>query len=149
MVEIDPVAVGEAMSQTPIYTEYHPRWYRRRMSTYWWMRRWSYLAFIAREVSSLFIVWFVAFTLWQIRALSHGKASYQQFQAWTRHPFIVTVNVIALIFVMIHSVTWFNLAPKAMVVHWRGKRVPSKWIAGPNFAAWALLSLIVAWIVLG
>ena len=25
------------------YTEYHPRWYRRRVSTWWWLARWSYL----------------------------------------------------------------------------------------------------------
>ena len=28
----------------PAYTEYHPRWYRPRMSTCWWLERRSYLA---------------------------------------------------------------------------------------------------------
>ena len=45
--------VGGAMSQAPAYTEYHPRWYRRRVSTYWWMGRWSYLVFILRELSRI------------------------------------------------------------------------------------------------
>jgi fumarate reductase subunit C len=36
-----------------------------------------------------------------------------------------------------------------MVVRLRGKRVPAVWIAGPNYAAWLLASVLVAWIVLG
>ncbi len=136
------------MSQTPIYTDYHPRWYRRRVSTYWWMRRRSYLVFILRELSSLFVVWFVVFTLLQIHALNQGAEGYRRFQVWSKNPVVLIVNLIALFFVVFHSATWFNLAPKAMVVHLRGKRVPAAWIAGPNYAAWALASALVAWIVL-
>ena len=136
------------MSEIPTYTEYHPRWYRRRVSTYWWSQRWSYFAFILRELSSLFIVWFVVFTLLQVRALSKGAEGYQQFQAWSKTPTALVVNIVSLFFVVFHSITWFNLAPKAMVVRLRGKRVPSVWIAAPNFIAWALASALVAWIVL-
>jgi fumarate reductase subunit C len=138
------------MSQAPFYTEYHPRWYRTRVSTYWWMRRRSYLTFILRELSSLFVVWFVVFTLLQIHALRQGSEErYQQFVAFSKNPVVLIVNVIALFFVVFHAVTWFNLAPKAMVVRLRGQRVPSLWIAAPNYIAWALISALVAWIILG
>jgi fumarate reductase subunit C len=136
------------MSQAPIYTEYHPRWYRRRASTYWWLRRSSYLAFILRELSSLFVAWFVVFTLFQIHALRQGAESYQRFQDWSQKPAVLIVNVIALFFVVFHSLTWFKLAPQAMAVRLRGKRVPAAWIAGPNYVLWALVSALVAWIVL-
>ena len=33
------------------YTEYPPKGYRVRMSTYWWLDRWAYLRFTLREVS--------------------------------------------------------------------------------------------------
>ena len=39
------------MSQTHAYTEFHPRWYRKRVSTYWWLRSGAYLAFILRELN--------------------------------------------------------------------------------------------------
>jgi fumarate reductase subunit C len=136
------------MSQTSTYTEYHPRWYRRRVSTYWWMARRAYLTFILRELSSLSIVWFVIFTLMQIRALSGDADRYRQFQAWAKEPVVIVLNLIALFFVVFHAVTWFNLAPKAMVVRLRGKRVPSLWIALPNYLAWAVASALVAWIIL-
>jgi fumarate reductase subunit C len=37
------------------YTEYPPKGYRVRMSTYWWLGRWPYLKFILREISSVFV----------------------------------------------------------------------------------------------
>jgi fumarate reductase subunit C len=112
------------------------------------MRRRTYFAFILRELSSLFVVWFVVFTLVQIRALSQGAEGYQQFLNFARNPAVVAVNLIALFFVVFHAITWFNLAPKAMVVHLRGKRLPSAYIAAPNYIAWIAVSALVAWIIL-
>ncbi|PYQ18386.1 MAG: fumarate reductase subunit C, partial [Acidobacteria bacterium] len=55
---------------------------------------------------------------------------------------------LSLAFLLFHSITWFNLAPTAMVVRVRGKRVPGLVIAGANYAAWIVLSAAVAAIVL-
>lgn len=131
------------------YTEYHPRWYRTRPGTMWWLRRRSYLVFILRELSSVFVAWFVAFLLLLIHAVGQGNDEYQRFLHWAANPWVIAVNVVALVFVMLHAVTWFNLAPKATVVRLRGKRVPSAWIAGFNYLAWAAVSALVAWLVLG
>jgi fumarate reductase subunit C len=137
------------MSDKPLYTEYHPRWYRTRMSTYWWLKRGAYLAFILRELSSVFIAWFVVYFLLLVHAVSRGNDSYQQFLTWSASPVVVVVNVVSLFFVLFHAVTWFNLAPQAMVVRLQGKRVPGTWIAAFNYLAWALVSALVAWLLLG
>jgi fumarate reductase subunit C len=136
------------MIPTPTYTDFHPRWYRRRVSTWWWLGSGAYLRFILRELSSAFIAWFVAVTLAQISALSRGPDAYAQFQAWLRSPWVVALNVVTLFFVTYHAVTWFNLAPKAMVVHWRGRQVPGAWIAAANYAAWLAATAVVIWVVL-
>src|SRR4029453_10485149 len=39
----------------PASSEFPVRWYRPRMSTYWWLKRRAYLAFIRREVSSFWV----------------------------------------------------------------------------------------------
>src|SRR5262249_45462531 len=130
------------------YTEYHPRWYRSRVSTWWWLARWPYLRFILREISSVFVAWFVVILLLQIRALSRGPEAYAQFDRWLRNPVVVLLNVTALFFVVFHAVTWFNLAPSAMAVRVRGKRVPSFLIAGSNYAAWVVISLVIAWFLM-
>ena len=54
------------------YTSYPPKGYRVPMSTYWWLGRWPYLKFILREISSVFVAWFVIETLLQINALIEG-----------------------------------------------------------------------------
>ena len=137
------------MNHRPAYTEYHPRWYRPRMSTYWWLGRWPYLTFITRELSSVFVAWSVVFLLLLVAALSGGEDGYRQFLAWAGRPVVVVLNFVSLFFVVFHAVTWFNLAPQAMVVRFRGQRVPGTWIAASNYAAWALVSALVAWLLLG
>jgi fumarate reductase subunit C len=134
------------MNHPPVYTEYHPRWYRPRTSTYWWLKRPSYLAFILRELSSLAVAWFVVYLLLLVRAVSRGERSYHQFLGWSASPGVLLLNFVCLLFVVFHAVTWFNLAPQAMVVRLRGQRVPGTWIAAANYAAWALVSGLVAWL---
>jgi fumarate reductase subunit C len=130
------------------YTEYHPRWYRRRMPVFWWLRRRSYLLFVIREMSSVFVAWFIAFLLLLVKAVAGGAADYQRFLDWAANPFIIAVNVVALAFVVYHAITWFNLAPQAMVVRLRGNRLPPPMVAGGNYAAWVVLSALAAWIIL-
>ena len=137
------------MSEKPAYTEYHPRWYRARMSTYWWLKRRSYLAFILRELSSLFVAWFVVYLLLLVRAVSQGDESYQEFLSWSAGAGVLLLNFITFVFVVFHAITWFKLAPQAMVVKVRGKRVPGIFITGSHYAAWAVVSVLLAWIVLG
>ena len=129
-------------------TEYLPKSYHTRMSTYWWMARWAYLKFILREASSIFVAWTVILTLLQIRALTGGPAGYAEFQEWLRRPLLLWLNGVSLLFVIFHAVTWFNLAPKAVAIRVRGKRLPGLAITAPNFAAWAVISAVVAWILL-
>jgi len=132
----------------PAYTEFHPRWHRPRMSTYWWLKRGSYLVFILRELSSVFVAWSVLFLLLLIGAAGQDGESYEEFLAWSRHPVVVGVNVVSLFFVVFHALTWFKLAPQALVLRWHGKRMPGAWVAGANYAAWAVVTAVVAWLVL-
>ena len=60
------------MSDRPAYVEYHPRWHRTRMSTWWWLHRGPYRAFILRELSSLFVAWSVVFLLLLVHGFPFG-----------------------------------------------------------------------------
>jgi fumarate reductase subunit C len=61
-------------------------------------------------------------------------------------PRLLAFNIVAFLFVLYHTITWFNLTPTAMVVRLRGKRVPDSIVAGSNYLAWLIVSVIVAWI---
>lgn len=132
----------------PAYTEFHPRWYRPRVSVYWWLGQWRYLKFILRELSSVFVAIFVVITLFQLRALRNGFEAYSRFQHWLQTPAVIALNVISLFFVLFHTITWFNLAPRAMTVRVRGKRLPEFLVAAANYALWLLVSVAVAWLVM-
>ncbi len=132
----------------PPYKEFHPRWYRPRVSVYWWLGQWRYLQFILREISSVFVAWVVAITLLQLRALGGGPAAYASFQHWLQNPAVQAINLLSMFFVIFHTVTWFNLAPRAIAVRIRGKRLPEILVSAPNYAMWVVVSVGVAWLVL-
>ena len=136
------------MNEPSRHTTFHPRWYRERMSTYWWLWRWKYLRFVLREMSSVFVAWFVIFTMLQVRALLRGQADYAVFQEWLRSPLLLVLNTVSFFFVLYHAITWFNLAPTAMVLRFGGRRVPAVAIAGANYAAWIFATAVVAWFIL-
>ena len=135
------------MSQ-PGYTEYHPRWLRPRMSTYWWLGKWPYVKFILRELSSIFVAWFVIYLLLLVRAVSRGADAYQSFLSFSAHPAVLAVNVVAFLFILFHAITWFVLAPKAIVAHIGKKRVPPMAIAIPHYGAWIVVSAAILWLLL-
>ena len=137
------------MNEKTASTPFHPRWYRERTSTYWWLGRRAYFVFILRELSSVFVAWFVVFLLKLVRALAHGDLWYQAFLRWSGQPWVIALNVVTLFFIVFHAVTWFNLAPKALVVNLAGRRVPGVIIAGSNYAAWAAVSALLLWGLLG
>jgi fumarate reductase subunit C len=137
------------MKQSPSYTLYHPKWYRKRVSTWWWAEQWRSFKFILRELSSVAVIYFVALLLWMLWSLGKGADKYLEFQGWMRDPLVIAFNLIALLFVLYHSITWFNLAPKAMPIRLGGKRLPEWMVAAPNYAAWIVISAVLAWLILG
>ncbi|MEV5835331.1 fumarate reductase subunit C [Nocardia sp. NPDC052112] len=125
-----------------------PRLYRRPVSKFWWVQRRSYLLFVLRELSSVFVAWFVVYLLLLVRAVSSGNDEYQRFLSWSASGWVVALNTIALLFVLVHTVTWFNLAPKAMVVRVRNRRVAPVVIVGLHYLLWVLVTAIVLVVVL-
>ena len=136
------------MKGNPAYREFHPKWYRTRLSPYWWLLQWSYTKFMLRELSSVFVAYFIVMTLMQVRALDQGRSEYAAFQEFMTHPFVVLLNVVAFLFLLLHTITWFTLTPRAIVLRVGGKRVPDSLIIAPNYVAWLVISGVVAWFVL-
>ncbi|WP_328991093.1 fumarate reductase subunit C [Kribbella sp. NBC_01245] len=129
------------MTDTP-----HP--YHRPVSTFWWLERRSYLVFVLRELSSVFVAWFVVYLLLLVSAISAGSGEYERFVDWSGRAWVLVLNVVALLFVLLHAVTWFGLAPKAIVVRMRGRRVPPRVIAAAHYLLWLVLSAVTAWVIL-
>ena len=102
------------------------RTYRRPVSTWWWIGKRTYFVFVMRELSSIFIAWFVVFLLLLVAAVGRGGTAYQGFLDFAASPLIVAVNVVTFLFVVLHTVTWFSLTPKAMDVRSGGRHGPER-----------------------
>ena len=136
------------MNDQPNYTSYHPRWLRPRMSTYWWLGKWPYVRFILRELSSIFVAWFAIYLLMLVRAVNKGPVGYARFMEFSSHPVVLLINVIAFLFITFHAVTWFAVAPQAIVAHIGHKRVPAALIALTHYGAWIVVSVFLFWLLL-
>ena len=121
--------------------------YHRPMSTWWWVRKRSYFVFVMRELSSIFIAWFVVCLLMLIVAVGRSEAAYQDFLDWAETPWVVVLNVVAMGFLLLHVVTWFSLTPKAMDVQVRGRPVPGIAVIASQYAGLAVVSAFVYWLV--
>ena len=121
--------------------------WRRPISTWWWLRKRTYFVFVMRELSSLFVAWYVLFLLLLVRAVDRGDAAYADFLDWAGSPVIVAINVVAFAFIVLHTVTWFSLTPQAMDLRVGGRPVPGWQIIAGQYAGLALVSGFVWWLV--
>jgi fumarate reductase subunit C len=84
--------------------------------------------------------------VWGLKQLSEGPAAWAVFLEVLRTPEIIVFHVLALGFAAYHSITWFNLTPKALPLQIGEDFVPGAAVAGAHFAAWAALSLAVLYL---
>jgi fumarate reductase subunit C len=133
---------------SPVYSENHPKWLRQRLSTYWWLGKWPYVKFILRELSSVFVAWFVVYLLLLVRAVANGDAAYRAFIEFSCRPVMLAVNGVAFLFITFHAITWFAVAPQAIVAHMGTKKVPPILIAGGHYGAWVVVSAAIAFFLL-
>ena len=123
--------------------------YQRPVSNTWWLKRKSYILFMIRELTSVFVAGYCIFLLVLVYKLTQGSGVYGNFMAALKSPISVVLHLITLVFVLYHTITWFNLTPKILVLYKGEDRIPQVLIAGMFYAGWVVVSIIVAWLVLG
>ena len=93
---------------------------------------------------------------------------------WAASPVVVVVNVVALAFLLLHTVTWFvltahatasrvggrrvlamrdarvagRIVPAATAVRVGGRRVPAAMVIASQYAGLVVVSAFIAWLVL-
>lgn len=109
----------------------------------WFFRHPRYLRYMAREVTCLFIGAYTLLLVAGVKSLSEGPAAWRAFLEGLQSPASIVFHVLALGFALYHSVTWFNLTPKALPVQIGEDFLPDAVISGAHYAGWGLLSLAV------
>lgn len=121
--------------------------YRRAMPWTWWLRNRAYFLFMMRELTSVPIAVYLILLLLMLRKLAAGREAYEAYLRFLATPWMVAFHLLALAAALFHAVTWINITPKVLVVRFGEQRVPATLIAGVNYAAWVVASILIAWIV--
>ncbi len=82
----EAAATQERAMTTPV------RAYRQPVSRYWWTKRRSYLLFMLREISCVFVAWSVVYLLLLVHAIGAGQDSYARFLDWSGNPLVVAAE---------------------------------------------------------
>jgi len=121
--------------------------YVRRYPNTWWLNKSSYFFFMVREFTSIFVAGYCVFLVYFIYKLSQGPDAYYALIEALKSPLSIALHVIVFIFAVYHSITWFKLTPKIMILRIGEEQIPSFLISGANFFAWVVVSAILAWII--
>ncbi len=121
--------------------------YRRAMPSTWWLRNRAYCLFMVRELTSVPIAVYLILLLLMVRKLAAGREAYEAYLRFLATPGMVAFHLLALAAALFHAVTWINITPKVLVVRFGEQRVPATMIAGVNYAAWVVASILIAWIL--
>jgi fumarate reductase subunit C len=109
----------------------------------WVFRHPRYVRYMVREFSCLFIAGWTVLMVWGLKQLAEGPAAWAAFLELLRTPASIVFQVATLAFAAYHSITWFNLTPKALPLQVGESFVPGWVIAGAHFAGWAIVSALM------
>jgi fumarate reductase subunit C len=115
---------------------------------FWWMHRWVDIRFIIRELTSVFVAGYSVILLFYIRSIRQGPEAFARLSERFTSPLWIALHCFALVALVYHSITWFNLAPKAMVVKLGATRIPNVVIVLMNYGGWVSISIVLIWLVL-
>ena len=121
-----------------------PKAYRPSVSPTWWLKKRSYFMFMMRELSSVFVACFVLLYLYELFLISKGPDTYTQFQQSLRQPGFIAFYVVAFIFAVYHTITWFSVLSKVQVVRMGSWRAPPSLVTASALGAWLVVSAAVA-----
>ena len=117
--------------------------YHAEMSPTWWLKKSSYLLFMLRELSSVFIAIFLVVFLVQVYQLSRGPEAYVAFAKKLSSPGWVIFHVLALLFSLFHSITWFQSTAIVMPLRIGARELSRQLMTALNVGALIAVSIVI------
>ncbi|RWR02851.1 fumarate reductase [[Pantoea] beijingensis] len=122
--------------------------YLHSMTPGWWQKLGFYRFYMLREATAVPSLWFSIELLVGLFALKHGEQSWLGFVGFLQHPIVLAVNFIALLAALLHSKTWFELAPKAVNLVINGEKTGDKTVVDALWSVTIVVSIAILFIAL-
>ena len=84
-----------------------PQSYHPTISPTWWLKKRRYFMFMMRELSSVFVAAFLLLFMYELFLVSKGAETFALFQESLRRPGFLAFYVVAFVFAIYHTITWF------------------------------------------
>ncbi len=118
--------------------------YVREMSkTTWFLTQNRYKVYMLHEITSIFVAIYTAILIVGLFRLAQGPEAWQGWLAAVTSPIGVIFHVLAFIFALIHTTSWFKAVPQAMRIQRGEDFVPGKLIIGAHYGVWTAVSVVV------
>jgi len=115
----------------------------RPLPTSWWLKEKRYVRYMTREATCLFIGLYALILLVGIFRLSQGADAFDAYLVALWSPASLILSVFIFQMAVIHSMSWFNLTPKAMPLWIGDKQAPGWIIVGAHYGGWFVVSVMV------
>ena len=123
--------------------------YHRPHKWNWFLSKPAYMLFMIRELTAVFIGAYLILLLIMLAKLGGGEATFCEWLVVLRSPLWMGLHFIALVASLWHSITWFNLTPRAMPFFIGEKRLADPLVAtAMGYGPWLVISLVILWGVL-
>ena len=122
--------------------------YVRPMTSTWWKKLPFYRFYMLREGTAVPAVWFSIELIFGLFALKNGPEVWAGFVDFLQNPVIVIINLITLAAALLHTKTWFELAPKAANIIVKGEKMGPEPIIKGLWVVTAVVSVVVLFIAL-
>jgi len=109
----------------------------------WWNRALPYRLFLLRELSAVFVAIYMVLLLLLVRQVREGERAFADYLDVLQNPLLIAFHVVALLFVLLHTVTWFQAMPKGLPLKIGDRRIPPLQLIAGNYVVWAVASAVV------
>jgi fumarate reductase subunit C len=134
--------MGNEMNGTAVRPDKSKLYYPKMPRT-WWLQKPAYLLFMLRELSSVFIAVFLVVFLVQIYQLTKGPEAYAAFVQKLSSPGWIAFHVVALLFALYHSLTWFQSTAVILPLDLGERAVPRNVVFALTLGAWIAASVVI------
>ncbi|STT83388.1 fumarate reductase subunit C [Klebsiella pneumoniae] len=93
-------------------------------------------------------VWFSIVLIYGLFALKHGAESWAGYIGFLQNPVVVILNLITLAAALLHTKTWFELAPKAANVIIKGEKMGPEPVIKGLWVVTAVVTVVILFVAL-
>lgn len=121
--------------------------YVREMKRTWWKDHPFYRMYMLREATVLPLIFFTLCLTFGLGSLVLGEAAWNSWLSFMANPVVIAINIVALAGSLFHAQTFFSMMPQVMPIRIGGKLLDKKVIVLAQWAAVAVISAVVMFLV--